>query len=206
MASSTKPKASLLKQIVAAFEESGLTCETNEAEVAVTCGIASSPEADRYGAGFRCFISIGDGVLLLRVSSAYRVPLPSRHLAASALMHLNFQMQEGNVEMDVRDGELRYRLSYPLALRPVASEEAGKGKKKEEASEVELDSPLDVTSLSKQLLRQATSHYPVAADSLVRFIEASLGKENETTQEELQAFAAATVGAIAAEKMAADAR
>jgi hypothetical protein len=194
MADISKRRAAMLAKVVSAFEDSGLTCEAN-AEGVVTAGIASTEGMDRYGPGFRLFVSIGDGVLLLRCSSSFRVGLVSRPLAATALVFLNYLLQEGNLEMDVRDGEVRYRLSYPLALRPVS-----------DAEDAELDTSIDVASLAKQLLRQGTSHYPVAADALAKFIEASVGKESTTTTEEYQAFASATVTAIQSEKLAADSR
>ena len=66
---------------------------------------------------FSLYAAHGDGVLKVSGSSGYCVPLASRPALVRALAAVNAALSEGTAEMDVVDGELRFRVSLPAAPR-----------------------------------------------------------------------------------------
>jgi hypothetical protein len=101
----------LADELAAIFSAFGLSCELDGDGV-----LTSSPVAEEGLAAspFCVLLSVSDGVLKASSASAYRVPLAWRPALTRFLAHINAALAEGAAELDVRDGELRFRVSFPV--------------------------------------------------------------------------------------------
>jgi len=121
-----------------------------------------------FGPGYRLFLTKANGVLKVQVSSPYRVAPALRPLTCKVLMYLNFALQEGNMEMDVRDGEVRFRASNPATV------------------------PINLRVLVALGLELGCITYNSATNEMIKFIEGHAADPKAVTHEELLEFAAKT--------------
>jgi hypothetical protein len=71
------------------------------------------PPALAFAEGFRLYVSATGGLVAALATSAYRVPEAARPHAARALLHLTGASTQGSFELDLADGEVRYRVAWP---------------------------------------------------------------------------------------------
>ena len=130
----------------------------------------------RVGSGadeFTVLVSSDGGVLKATASSpSFRVPLAGRPAAARALAVVNATLSEGTAELDVADGELRFRVSLPQA--PAA----------------------DLAPLARHVLRTCIAGYPPLLAQLEPLARAAAARR--PADAELEAAAAAVADGLAA--------
>ena len=102
--------------LAAVLGECGLSCEMDDA------GLLTSGPVTSEAGPFRVFLAVdGNVVKAMAAPTAtsagvrpWRVPLAARTAVARALAALNSELPEGVAEIDLRDGELRFRASFVI--------------------------------------------------------------------------------------------
>lgn len=141
-------------ELIAVLGECGLACEMDDAGI-----LTSAPIAGESGGAppFRVFLAVDGGVVKALAAPAqmpsgappWRVPLAARAATARALAALNSELPEGTAEIDVRDGELRYRVSYPVVPE------------------------MDIAPLARQATRLCLSHFPSLTVAVAAVVDAA---------------------------------